>query len=129
MATTPLATKADVQERLRRDLTSAEAGENDKWINGILKEASLLVTSYCGQSFDAPIPDEVVMVTSRVAARGVTNTRTDSAQSQADEADIWRRTITFQADSTTGGIWLTKADKQMLSPYVIGGQVFSVDMA
>lgn len=129
MAAPALAARADVEARLRRSLTDAEAGEQDKWVNGALEEASLLVTSYCGRTFDDEVPNEVRVVTSRVAARGVTSARTDAAASQTDQADIWQRTIAYQPDSTSGGMWLTKADKLMLGPYATGSHVFSVDMA
>ena len=129
MATTLLATRADVENRLRRTLTDAEAGPQNQWIDAILEEASLAVTTYCGRGFDEPIPDEVRVVTSRVAARGVTSTRTDAAASQSDQADVWQRTVTYIPDSTSGGVWLSKADKQVLAPWTTRGQAFAVDMA
>lgn len=128
MATTPLATRADVEARLRRELTAAEAGPQDQWINGLLDEAAMLVTAFCGQSFEAPIPEAVRVVTSRVAARGVTT----SVSTGEDPRPIEVGPVRWpepSADAVGGGGWLTRVDKQMLSPWVVTGQVFSVDMA
>lgn len=130
MATTPLATKADVEKRLRRSLTSDEAGPQEQWINGILEEATLLVTSYCGRSFEAPVPDEVRVVASRVAARGVTTSPVGVGTDELT-ADMGPFALTqrLSADAAAGGLWLSKSDKLILDPWCATGQVFSVDMA
>lgn len=125
---TALAKQADVENRLRRELTKDE----EEWLTGVLEEATLLVVSYCGRSFDTPIPDEVRVVTSRVAARGVTALRT-APNADTDNVAATMGPFAFNqkltADAAAGGVYLTKADKQTLSKWVAGGQVFSVDMA
>lgn len=132
MATTPLATRADVEKRLRRTLTPEEAGPGDSWISGLLEESSMLVTGYCGREFDTPVPDAVRVVTSRVAARGVT-TAADPQPIGLEEIDAaagpFRMRQRLSADATSGGGWLTRVDKQMLSPWVVSGQAFWVDLA
>lgn len=126
MATTPLAADVDVEARLRRSLTADES----QWMDDMIEEASLLVTTYCGRAFDPEsIPDEVRVVTSRVVARGVTSPRADSATTVRDQADLWQREITYATDATSGGLWLTKSDKAMLDPWSMYGKAFSVDMA
>ena len=129
MAAQPLATRADVEARLRRELTTAEAGPEDRWINGFLEEASALVTSHCGRTFEGvEIPSVVRLVTSRVAARGVTS----AASTGEDQRPIEVGPVRWpepSADAVGGGGWLTRVDKKMLSPWVVTNQVFSVDMA
>lgn len=124
-----LAEQEDVEKRLRRELTSDE----EEWLPGVLEEASLLVVSFCGRSFD-PVPDEVRVVTSRVASRGVTALRTaPGADPETDSLSSTMGPFAFnhklRTDTGNGGVYLTKADKQVLSRWVSGRQIFSVDMA
>ena len=132
MPATLLASRSDVEDRLRRDLTDEEAGPEDRWINGLLEEASVLVTAYCGgRTFADPIPDNVRIVTSRVAARAFQVADLDDplAESRQDQAGIFMQTVRYGADASSGGVWLTRADKLELAPYGEGrGQVFSIDM-
>lgn len=118
-----LASKTDVEGRLRRDLTDDESA----WIEGVLEEASVLVAAYCGgRTFD-PVPDAVRIVTSRVAARAL-SARDDGAQTLQDEADIYKQTVTLTADASNGGVWLTKADRLQLRPWTTRGRGFSIDL-
>ncbi|MGV7802845.1 hypothetical protein PJM44_04565 [Mycobacterium kansasii] len=124
MTATLLASSADVEARLRRDLTDDE----ERWIDGVLEEASALVAAYCGGQVPDPVPDAVRIVTSRVAARARSG-RDDGAASVAEQADIFQRTVTLNADAANGGVYLTKADRMQLRRWSARGSVFSVDIS
>ncbi|MFT9763746.1 hypothetical protein ACM0CA_14480, partial [Mycobacteroides abscessus subsp. abscessus] len=62
MTATLLASSADVEARLRRDLTDDE----ERWIDGVLEEASALVAAYCGGQGPAPVPHAVRIGPTRV---------------------------------------------------------------
>ncbi|WP_255800760.1 hypothetical protein [Mycobacteroides abscessus] len=119
-----LADQADVEARLRRDLTADEV----EWLPGVLDEASALVSAYCGDRAFEPVPDRVRIVTSRVAARALTG-RTDSATAITNAAHVFSQTVTLNADAANGGVWLTKADKLALHRWAVSGKAFSVDIS
>ncbi|MFT9765334.1 hypothetical protein ACM0CA_22650, partial [Mycobacteroides abscessus subsp. abscessus] len=75
-----------------------------------------------------PVPDAVRIVTSRVAARALSG-RDDGAASVAEQADIFQRTVTLNADAANGGVYLTKADRMQLRRWSARGSVFSVDIS
>lgn len=120
----PLANQDDVEARLRRSLTKDEA----EWLPGVLDEASQLVLAYCGDPEFDPVPDRVRIVTSRVAARMLSG-RSDSATATTNAAHVFSQTVSLNPDATSGGGWLTKADKLDLRRWARSGKAFSIDIS
>ena len=125
-----LASGADVEARLRRTLTSDE----DEWVEGDLAEASGIVEGYCGTTWaDDAVPEQVRIVVSRMvanlyASRSSSDPVPASAESVQRTAGPYGATVHYSADSSAGGVWLTKALKRRLRAYRVGGGVFSVDL-
>jgi hypothetical protein len=119
-----LASQVDVEARLRRDLTETEI----TWLPGVLEEASQAVYAYCGDRKFDPVPDRVRMVTSRIAARALTN-RPDSTAAVTNAAHVFSQTVTLTPDAAEGGVWLTKADKLALRRWAVSGKAFSIDIS
>lgn len=122
-----LATQTDVEARLRRPLTDEETS----WLSGVLEEASLEVTEYCGQDFSDfdPVPAAVRIVTSRIAARALSAKATDvGTDAYTNQAGMYQQVRTVSSDAASGGIWLSKADKRKLRAYCLLKGAFSLDM-
>lgn len=111
-----LASSEDVVALLGLDLTPEQAEQ----IEGLLEEASDLVLAWCrpyGMVFD-PIPAAVARVTARVVARVITSgSQVDGTAAQTTVVGPFQRQVTFNADATSGGPWLTRADKLRLKPH------------
>lgn len=119
----------DVATRLARPLTAAETAA----VSGLIEEATALVEGYLGRGWvDAfDVPTAVKVVTSRVVARALTGgSRFPPGASQVGSAmGPLTHTTTFAADVETGQqVWLGKADKIALSPYLRRGVVTNVPM-
>jgi hypothetical protein len=112
-----LATSADVEARLRRELTDEEA----EFIDGVLEEASALVEGYLGVTYteDDTIPDVVALVVSRVAARALTAPQVEIPPGMSLGAGPF--TISARDNSD---LWLSRSDKLKLRN--IGGGFTSV---
>lgn len=130
----PLAAVSDVEARLGRPLTATEATRAD----GLLPEASALVVGHLGgdptdTSVDPPVvPDTVTIVVSRMVARIVEREATQTgdthgAESVTNTVGPFGRTLNFGQGTTSGGPWLTKADKIMLRGE--GGGVTSIGVS
>lgn len=113
-----LASAADVEVRLGRSLTSEEIPK----VESLLTEASVLVEGYLDECFDAlvtgismTVPVRVRVVVSRIVARCL-NAPTDSVglESTQMSAGPYQQTRNYSEGLTSGGPWLTKADKMML---------------
>jgi len=125
-----LATEDDVEDRLRRPLTSDESN----YVDAVLDEASLIVTEWCDDdawSTDA-VPDMVILVVSRMVANvfsagaeQLSPAGGDSVQLQAGPYGVTRH---YSGDAATGGPWLTRDMKRKLRPWRTGGMAFVVDM-
>ncbi len=107
-----LCDEMDVEQRLRRPVTSVEA----EYLSGLIEEASELVIAQCGRGRSwTPVPDAVRLVTSRMVAR-VLDASTDTANVESAQATAgpfqWSQRYT--ADSRTGGPWLSAADRKAL---------------
>lgn len=105
---------SDVVARLGRELTSDEAGRAP----GLLDEASALVAGYLSSAYDSD-DRAVVIVESRIVARALQNTLPAgvAARNFSESAGPVSRSeqFTFSPESmSSGGVWLTKADKVML---------------
>ena len=128
-----LATPADVEARLARPLTTAEAVR----VDGLLPEASALVVGYLGcdptdPAADPTVPAAVTLVVSRMVARVLDREATAGealgAESVTETAGPFGRTLNFGAGaaSSVGGPWLAATDKITLKPYRCGGGVVSI---
>jgi hypothetical protein len=124
-----LATASDVERRLGRALTAEESARTQ----GLLAEASALVLGHLGS---APNADEaldvVAIVVSRMVARvleqaGVTG-GAFGATAMTDQIGDFSQSRSFAPGSTSGGPWLSKADKLALRQVRDSG-AFAVDTA
>ena len=124
-----LAAVDDVQMRLGRLLTSDETTA----ASGLLDEASALARGWM-RCVPDPVPDEVVIVVSRMVARVLASAAsmqgmsvpygTTQMQDQAGQVSMSR---SFGDGTTTsGGPWLTRADKLALRPFGCRGRVVNV---
>lgn len=114
-----LATQADVETRLGRDLTPAEEARLD----GLLEEASALVEGYLGVTYteDDVIPAVVVVVVSKIVARAITadpETMAVAAMQESSQAGP------FSTRFRDNNVWFSKSDKLMLRR--VGGGFTSV---
>lgn len=117
-----LATQADVEARLGRDLTDAEAaGIADR-----LDDASAVVVGYAGRSFEpAPYPSAVVGVVAKMVARSLTAADSVGFVTQQNAGPF---SVSYNGAAATGDVWLTAADKLALRPHRRGGGLSSVQL-
>lgn len=123
---------ADVEARLRRDLTTDEADH----VEDLLNEASALVRGYLGGEPDPDDYDEttdaIVIVTSQMVARVFREEDSGSAVFAASQtsqvAGPYSQQLTFQQGANTGGPWLDGKDKIMLRPYRVSGGMSAVSL-
>lgn len=134
MTVTPLATQTDIEQRLRRPLTSSEA----EFLPGMIEEAQLLVVAYLGCGPDpypeGEIPDAVRVVTSRMVARVIAEGDAIPAEQYGATqvglaAGPFSQQATFAQGSRTGAPWMTRVDRESLGPYRCSGKAFAVDTA
>jgi len=108
-----LASSQDVVDRLGRLLTTDESSR----VEGLLAEASALVVGWLGFAPD-PVPDGVSIVASRMVARALTaSTPTPGLEGQSMNALSFGVTQRFNADASSGGVWLSRQDKITLRPF------------
>jgi len=121
-----LATAADVELRLGRSLTAAEAAK----VDGLLEEASALVIGFLGcdptdTSVEPPtVPAAVAIVVSRIVARVFEQTASVAefgSEATTDSTGPFSTTVRYGAGTTSGAPWLTKADKLTLRPFRCDG--------
>lgn len=117
-----LAEQADVEARLRRDLTAAE----ELSIDADLEDASAEVIGYCRQDFEpAPYPTAVVGVVAKMVARSYARTAS-SAGGFAEQQTAGPFGVRYSSQTSVGDVWLTAGDKLALRPYRLGGGMVSV---
>lgn len=115
-----LATQADVEDRLGRPATEAEAAR----LPALLSDASAAVAGYCNQDFDpAPYPEAVVGVTAKMAARTLT-----AGDTFVDQQAAGPFSVHYNANASSGDVYLTKADKLALRPHRAGGGLTSIGL-
>lgn len=120
-----LATQADVEARLGRVLSDAEAAR----LPALLTDASAILTGYLGQDYSlviAPlvIPDAVIGVTAKMVAR---NLLADVGPAPfATQQSAGTFSVTYNSDAASGDVWLTAADKLALRPFRRGSGLSSV---
>ena len=121
----PLASRSDVEARLGRPLTADESPR----VDGLLVEASASARAWMGCDSDPdPVPDDVALVVSRMAARVVQAPAGPSHMDQFSQtAGPFARSGTFTEGATSGSPWLTKDDKRILRRYSCRGRAWSFD--
>ncbi|MCZ1070816.1 hypothetical protein [Rhodococcus sp. A5(2022)] len=112
-----LATVEDVEARLGRSLTTAETSR----VHGLLDEASALVEGE-GYVFPDPQPAAVAIVVSRMVARALRAPEgAEGLESTQVSAGSFQMTRNFTDSS--GGVWLSKSDLQILRRFKPSGGV------
>jgi hypothetical protein len=106
-----LATQADVEAILGRELTEQEA----EHVVSQLDEASDLVLGYLRCPPATPIPDAIARVVAAMVAAVIKRPATQPAN--ADQLTAGPYGMRFTEGSTSGGPWLTAALKMRLAPY------------
>ena len=114
-----LATQANVETRLGRELTAGELVR----LGGLLEEASALVEGYIGVTYtpDDEVPVVVAIVVSKIVARAIGRSADMDAIAATMES---ANSGPFGAKFRDSNIFLTSSDKLMLRP--IGGRFHSV---
>ena len=109
-----LATQADVEDRLRRELTSDES----EYLDALLEEASVLVEAWLSRrgitytDID-DVPRLVVIVTARMVARALT-TEVPGGQEGATSLQAGQFAVRY-GDPVTSAVFLSSSDKKWLS--------------
>ena len=110
-----LATPADVEAILGRELTEAEEAR----VSSQLDEASDLVLGYLRCAILAiPTPEPVVRVVAAMVAAVINRPATQPAN--ADQLTAGPYSMRYTEGSTSGGPWLTGGFKMRLAPYRCG---------
>jgi hypothetical protein len=116
-----LATQADVEERLGRALSDAEAAR----VPSLLDDATAVVVGYAGMDFEpSPYPAAVVGVTAKMVARVLAA----GDVTFADQQSTGPFSIKFNANASSGDVYFTKADRLALRPYRVGGGLSSIGL-
>ena len=101
-----------MEARLGRSLTAAEVVQ----VPGLLEEASALVAGYLGDAYPDPLTDVVKVVESRIVARALTTSVAAGVASRQESAGpVSLQTVMTADAASSGGIWLSKADRLMLA--------------
>lgn len=117
-----LATQEDVEARLGRTVEGAEAAR----LPALLSDASATVIGYCRTDFEpSPYPEAVVGVTAKMIARVLGRSGGVDFASQQSAGPF---SVSYATDTTTGDMWLTKADKMALRSHRVGGGLTSVPL-
>lgn len=121
-----LATQADIEAQLGRDMTSTELDR----MPGLLAKASVIVEGYVGVVYEPgdTVPGAVTIVVAsmvaRVFATSGTVTPGMTAETMTAGPHSWQRSFSNEANSVEP--WLTKADRIALQG--IGSGVVSVKL-
>lgn len=118
-----LADAADVVARLGRDLTPDETAR----VGGLLQEASVMAGEWM-RCIPDPVPDAVRIVVSRMVARvfSVGDTTEPAVTDVQATMGVFQVNRRFSPDASSGGVWLTRQDKNMLRRYGCRGRVENV---
>lgn len=122
-----LASEADVEAALGRELTEAED------VSTLLETASDLVVGYLGYTPD-PVPSPVARVVADMVAAVVSKPAQTTADYQATGYNVLREASVVRVgveSATSTGPWLTAALKMRLRPHRTASsrRVFSIDTA
>lgn len=120
-----LASPSDVEARLGRPLTVDESLR----VGGLLVEASASARAWmrCVSDPD-PVPEDVALVVSRMAARVLAAPVGPSHLDQFSQtAGVFAQSGTYTEGATSGSPWLTKDDKRILRRHGCRGRAASFD--
>ena len=86
----------------------------------------MLVLAHLGMEVEpAPVPSALTIVSSRMVARVIERDGSSGAipgaQSVQQQTGPFGLSVTYAQGVTSGGPWLTAADKVMLKPHKVGG--------
>lgn len=86
------------------------------------REALALIGTVCRnwQTMN-PIPDEVAIVALRVVKRAYGRDGLDGVSSQQTSAGPFSQTVSWSDSASSGGVWLSRADKALLRSVCGGG--------
>ena len=118
-----LATQEDVELELGRELSEVEEARAPR----LLSKASSVVIGWTGQDFEpGPFPETVIGVVAEMVARSLVTSPAGGAMPEQQGAGPF--SVRYGSNVSSGGVWLTAADKMALRPYRLGGGVTSVRM-
>lgn len=108
---------ADVNDVKLRLKAEASQDLDESYAIALVAEASALVESYLGRTFEpGGVPEAVSLVVSRMAARVLmTPDETGMATSMQVTAGVFNRSVSYSNGG--GSVWLNASDKTMLAPY------------
>lgn len=111
-----LASSADVVARLGRPLTPDE----ETRAVGLIEEASIKISEYCGGREFSPVPDAVRIVTSRIVARAIIGSGNPVGISDTTmTAGVFGQTTRYTTDAGNGGVYLSAEDRRTLGRWAI----------
>lgn len=116
-----LATQVEVVAWLGRPLTPSEAGR----VEALLARADAIVMGYLGCAEE---PDPVPPAISSTVGEIVGRTLTQGAAAGIDQLAIDDGSVRFNANASSGGVWLSAMDKLALRRYRCGGGLVSVQL-
>lgn len=116
-----LATQADVEARLGRALSEAEAAR----LPSLLDDATAVVVGYAGTDFEpSPYPAAVAGVVAKMVARVLAA----GDVAFVDQQNAGPFGVRFNANASSGDVYFTKADRLALRPYRVGGGLSSIGL-
>lgn len=118
-----IATSADVEKRLGRDLDEDEL----ELVDGLVEEAEMLIEGFLG-SIPFPVPRRVTVVASRMVARVLEQPDTEAffAESVQHSAGPFSETKRYSTGASGGSPWLSAADKLALKRSRGGGGIYTI---
>lgn len=118
-----IATSADVEKRLGRDLDEDEL----ELVDGLVEEAEMLIEGYLGR-IPVPVPRRVTVVASRMVARVLEQPDTEAffAESVQHSAGPFSETKRYSTGASGGSPWLSAADKLALKRSRGGGGIYTI---
>lgn len=125
---------ADVEARLRRDLTDVEA----EFIDAMILEAQVLVEACLGCAPNKypslnDVPTGIRIVTSGMVSRAIKQDEQGNTaigvQQASQTAGPFVQQQSYTQGANTGGPWLSGNDKVALRPYMCRGRAFTLETA
>lgn len=116
-----LATQADVTDWLGRDLSPSEAGR----VAGLLARAEAIAMGYLGCAEEpAPVPAAVSSTVAGIVGRVLNQ----AGMAGIEQVGIDDGSVRFNANASSGDVWLSSMDKLALRRYRCGGGLVSVQL-
>ena len=116
-----LATQADVTDWLGRDLSPSEAGR----VAGLLARAEAIAMGDFGCAEEpAPVPAAVSSTVAGIVGRVLNQ----AGMAGIEQVGIDDGSVRFNANASSGDVWLSSMDKLALRRYRCGGGLVSVQL-